>query len=307
MFKQMETTQCAATENAMSQAEVRRISQYFEEMVASRPGGCRLPPFNLIFDEADPGRFRNYAIPSAGTDATAEDLSKLIAEFRRRDRTPRFEFIPELAPQLGVLLRRGGFVEEGVLPLMAYRGGAFDFTSSEISTCFATSRSALSEAAQIQHAAFGDGAIVQADVDRLLRLVDEGGLVALARAKSGKAVGSGLVTRPFAGVAELAGLGVSQEHRRRGVGRQVANFLARTSQAQDVSLLFLTAAGDDEARMYEAIGFETIGACLHAHLPPLPSPRRQQNATRCSGHPDNASDEHSMLSASQADLMGMDQ
>src|SRR5439155_21049038 len=82
--------------------------------------GCTPPLFCMLFDKEDANPFRNYAVPLVGNTPHEEDIEALIAELQYHKRMPRLESMPELVPRLRELLRTSGFVEEGMLPLMAY-------------------------------------------------------------------------------------------------------------------------------------------------------------------------------------------
>ena len=72
----------------------------------------RVPPFTLYFHPSDALPYLNYAIPDeAPGDAAslAEPLARLKAEFVRRGRRPRFEFVGAVFPALAGALEASGF------------------------------------------------------------------------------------------------------------------------------------------------------------------------------------------------------
>ena len=179
----------------------QRIAIYLDRMIATRPEGVTLPTFSALFDPASAEPYRNYATPVGGTCPAEADLRALIEEFERRGRVPRLEFVPDASPGLAQALLDAGFVEEGLLPLMILGPRRTDLEESlPIAFSLAYSPPELAEAARVQNEAFGGEPTSQADIDRLLRLVGRGGLVAIGREPPGNAVASGLVTAPVESV-----------------------------------------------------------------------------------------------------------
>jgi ribosomal protein S18 acetylase RimI-like enzyme len=63
--------------------------------------------------------------------------------------------------------------------------------------------------------------------------------------------------------AEIVGVATLPSARRRGLGRAVSAFLARHARASGHDLVFLSAASEDVARVYERAGFRRVGtACI---------------------------------------------
>jgi ribosomal protein S18 acetylase RimI-like enzyme len=95
-----------------------------------------------------------------------------------------------------------------------------------------------------------------------------GGLLVLARdAASGEPAGGGQCTAPHAGASELTSIGVRPGFRRCGIGAALTAWLAERMQARGADLVYLTAAGEPEARVYAGVGFERIGEALYVSLP----------------------------------------
>jgi len=93
-----------------------------------------------------------------------------------------------------------------------------------------------------------------------------GGLVVLARdAKTGAPAGGGLCVAPHDGITELTSIGVREAFRRRGIAAALAGWLAQAALDRGL-IVFLMAAGPDEARIYARAGFVEQGEVLHISL-----------------------------------------
>jgi predicted GNAT family acetyltransferase len=69
--------------------------------------------------------------------------------------------------------------------------------------------------------------------------------------------------QPVDGVSEVVGVGTLPTHRRQGLAAALTRFLVEDALARGVETVFLSAGGDDVARVYERVGFRRIGtACI---------------------------------------------
>jgi ribosomal protein S18 acetylase RimI-like enzyme len=86
--------------------------------------------------------------------------------------------------------------------------------------------------------------------------------VAVAETPGEGVVGAGS-HNPVGRVSELTGIGTLPFARRRGIGTALTALLAEDARAGGVTLLVLSAADDDVARLYERVGFQRVGsACF---------------------------------------------
>jgi len=69
------------------------------------------------------------------------------------------------------------------------------------------------------------------------------------------------------GVAEITGLGVLPTSRRRGLGAAVTALLAADAIDRGAGIVFLSATGEEVARMYQRLGFRRIGTAMFASPP----------------------------------------
>ena len=144
----------------------------------------------------------------------------------------------------------------------------FDRWSERRDVLEAQSEEELRGVAAAQWEAYeGSGSVPQRAVDGLLRTLEAGGLVVLARdAATGEPAGGGLCTGPLEGATELTSIGVREAFRRRGIAEAMTRRLAGVMHARGNDGVFLMAAGEAEARIYERAGFEAASEMLHISL-----------------------------------------
>lgn len=238
---------------------------YLREMIGRSGKALRLGPFLALFDPASDNRYRNYAVPDDGAIPGPDELATLTDAFLQRGRLPRLEYVPELSPELLPLLNAAGFTAEGLLPLMSCAPSDLRAVPAPegFSLSMVEGSDDLLAAADVQNAAYGEGAAGEADIARLRATIEKGGAVALARSADGSAAGAALFGSPAAGSAEIAGLGVAEAFRRRGIGAALTALLTAEAHSRGLSHPFLMAAGEDEERLYARIGFKRRGTMLH--------------------------------------------
>lgn len=140
-------------------------------------------PFLAAFDADDDSPFRNYAVPDESAQPTPEEVEDLRCAFVRRGRLPRLEFLPAAAPAAEAALLQAGFVTQARLPIMTCAAAQLRELAAPpgITLDMAVGSDELRQAAAVQNAAYGAPEPTTADVARLQRIVDAGGLVGLAQ------------------------------------------------------------------------------------------------------------------------------
>ena len=235
----------------------------------------QIGPFLATFTLDTENPYLNYAIPDDDASPSADDVRRLVAAYRARDRKPRLEYIPAVAPAVEPALRAAGFEEESRTPLMTCETPAFAVPEG-IELIAPQTEEEFHGAAQVQWEAYGEsGPLAQRAVDSLRQTAEGDGVVVLARdATSREPAGAGLCVAPYGGVTELAAIGVREAFRRRGIAAAMTGWLARAAYDHGMTLVFLMAHGSDEARIYRRAGFVEIGEVLHISL----SPRQRRTA-----------------------------
>ena len=228
----------------------------------------QIGPFLATFTRDTDNPYLNYAIPADDAGATAADVDALVAAYRARDRKPRLEYIPSLAPSVEPALLAAGFEVEGRLPLMTFEEDVQSAAPEGIELLAPANDDEYHGAAMVQWEAYAETEPLPANAgDGLRRTAETGGVVVLARdAETEEPAGAGLCTAPHDGVTELAAIGVRESFRRRGIAAAMASWLARAAVARGMTLVFLMAHGRDEARIYARAGFVEHGEVLHISL-----------------------------------------
>ncbi|MFD9946487.1 GNAT family N-acetyltransferase [Nonomuraea sp. NPDC059023] len=232
---------------------------------AAGEGARRAGPFTVRFDEHDDALPFNYAIPDDDVVPTAGEVGALVAFFRERDRVPRLEYVPQAAPKVEAAVLAAGFRAEGRYPLLVCTPATVVDAPLDpaIEVAPVTADAGLWQAARVMNAAFDAPDATEHDVARMRRVLDRGGLVAVATdTTTGTAVGAGQIGGPHEGVAEVAGIAVVTSHRRRGIAGAVTALLTRAG----APTAFLTPADDAAGRVYARVGYRKAGEMLHISL-----------------------------------------
>ncbi|MBV8259203.1 MAG: GNAT family N-acetyltransferase, partial [Actinobacteria bacterium] len=228
----------------------------------------RIGPFTATFSSGTANPYLSYAVPDDGAEPSAEDVAALVAAYRERGLVPRLEYVPALAPAVEPALLEAGFTVELRAPLMALGEARAPEPPPGIELVEAVTEPDVRATATAQHEAYAEpGPPSNAWVEGMLRGVAAGGLVVLARdTGTGEPAGGGQCTPPAEGATELAAIGVRPAYRRRGIAAAMTAWLAERMRARGASLVWLTAAGEPEARIYAGVGFERVGDALYISL-----------------------------------------
>ncbi len=213
------------------------------------------PPFTCFFNPRDPLRYFNYAIPDepVGRDLD-EPLDRLRAVFRERGRLPRFEYVEGFAPDLADALERAAFELELRAPLMTCAAQEL-VPPPEVAGLLVVPASGDWRAyLTVGRRAFGDEPEVsEKDVEERAARNDGGS--ALLGLLDGEPVAVGAATPPLDGLSEVAGIGVLERARRRGIGGAMTVAAGQDAAARGAELLFLAPGSDDAQSVYERVGF----------------------------------------------------
>lgn len=253
----------------MNLAQLSRIQAALRS-AASRHRETRHPgPFLVTVTLENENPYLNYAIPEDGATPTPEDVAQLVAAFLELNRKPRLEYIPNLAPAVEPSLAAVGFEVESRTPLMVFSTAAQAVTPDGIELVEPRSDEEIRGLILSLNEAFGMGEPpTEEDVARQRARFADGWIAILARdPSSGGVAGGGYVVAPEEGIAEVAGIGVREAYRRRGIGAAITGRLTALALERGTDLPFLMAATEREARIYAQAGFETVGEVLHISLP----------------------------------------
>jgi GNAT superfamily N-acetyltransferase len=245
------------------------LQEYLHHIAQQQYEAVKIPYFTLYFHPSDELTFFNYGIPNVSKIATmGKTFTTLRTEFANRNRRVRIEYLEEFNPKLGKMLKQNGFVEDSRQYLMVCsaetyspKGNVANFVIKEI-----TENSNLSAAQRfltIQGRGFGGEPSEVVTVERaqqFLRMLGKGrayvGLLA------GKPVAVGMVTGPYNGICELAGLATLSAYRRHGIATAVTSKAVKQAFEDGVENVFLTAADERAGRVYQKVGFENYTTVL---------------------------------------------
>jgi GNAT superfamily N-acetyltransferase len=231
-------------------------------------GAARIGQFLVTIDACATGPFRNFAVPDDDAAPTAADLAALLQYFASVDRLPRLEFAAP-QPLLEQALAEAGFIIDNRLSLLAlpdasalrevpvFDGVALDEPAED---------ERLRALAAMQNEAYGEPGVCDADVARLRKTLAAGGAVVAAWDANGVAVAGGVLGTPQGALAELYGIAVAADQRRRGLGSAVAAALSRAALDRRVAP-YLQTESSGKRRMYEQIGYKKVGELIDSRWP----------------------------------------
>lgn len=262
----------------MDEALLDRIEQYYDTAPRSAADVEELGPFTVF---AGTGAWPYYARPRLGTRARFEaaDVGRVRARQRALGLPEAFEWVEEVTPQLAPAIEEAGLevrrhpllvlgeplaapdVEGIRVRVVGPRDAAIPAAQAAIRIGFDDGTTAVGTVGAVHR----DAAAASADpgADSFLRERIAVGDVSLAVAEDATGPVGGGTAIPRGAVAELTGIATLPAARRRGVGLAVTAALVAEVRRRGVDVVFLTAAGDDVARVYERAGFRRFAtACV---------------------------------------------
>jgi GNAT superfamily N-acetyltransferase len=247
----------------MRQAE--RIQAYMRATAHGFYESEPAPPFTCFFNPRDPLRYFNYAIPDepAGGDLRAP-LERLRAAFRARERLPRFEYVEGFAPELARALEDAGFELELRAPLMTVPTA--DVTEPALPAGFeiVPASTDLSAYLTVGRRAFGAGDEPEASDDEVEARRARGDTgTALLGLLDGEPVAVAAATPPLDRLTEVAGVGVLEHVRGRGLGGAMTAAAARDAATKGAELAFLAPGSDAAQSVYVRVGFRPAEVSLY--------------------------------------------
>ncbi len=261
-----------------------RIEAYLDAVPRTSAHAEPVGPFTLFVAEVG---WPFYARPRLGDSSAinAHDVTAVIRRQQDLGLEPSIEWLAEVTPDLataaadagltvlshpllvhhdplavpvpdGIRIRRLGADDEAVAASRVVAGLGFASPGTEVGADGAKAR----DEALRGHSA-SDDAYLRA------RIADGRTVVVVAEDEHGVlATGS---HQPVADVTEIVGVATLPDHRRRGLGAAITDTLVADALRRDVQVVFLSAGGEDVARVYERVGFTRIGTA-QAASPPTP-------------------------------------
>jgi ribosomal protein S18 acetylase RimI-like enzyme len=254
----------------MTLAEIER---YYDAVPRPTATTEEIGPFTLFLAEEGTG-WDFYARPRLGLDqpVTADDVRRVFDRQVELDRPRTMEWVDQTTPTLlpavrnalGSAASAGAHVDLELCPLLVLPAGAAVGGSDVRTRVLTHDDPDLPMTVGAIHAAFdGSDDVIERPVGRRPALIEQGHLVMVAAYDDkGRVVGGGSAA-PRGDAAELMGIGVPPFARKRGLGSGITRALVRAVRDRGVTTVLLSAASDQAASIYRAVGFEDIGtACI---------------------------------------------
>lgn len=209
-----------------------------------------------------------YARPRAELDlagpgaVTVDDLRAAAAVLEAAGAPVAFEWVAERVPSMSAAVESYGFAVT-TAPLLAMRAVPIETSAPDgiVLRLLDPDDDAVPASAGVVAAAFGSPYVEEHEAIR--RRIERGlNVTVVAETAAGEVVGVATL-QPLGGTGELVGAGTLPDHRRRGIGGAMIRFLVRQAHALGVELLLLSAS-EDGLRVYEEIGFRTVGTLAEA-------------------------------------------
>ncbi len=244
-----------------------RIQAYLRTTARGFYDAVPVPPFTAFFSPTDPLRYLNYAIPDepAGGDL-GEPLAWLREAFRSRGRIARFEYVQGFAPELAASLKTAGFEVELNAPLMTCPAGELVDPPAVPGLTVVSAADDPRAAITVGSRAFGAADAPEAteeDVEGWLGRRSATLGVSLLGLLDGEPVAIASATPPLDGLSEVAGVGVIEHARTRGIGAAMTAAAARGAAARGAELLFLSPGSDGAQSVYTRVGFQPAETSLY--------------------------------------------
>lgn len=246
--------------------QAARIQAYLRATALGFYDAVPVPPFTAFFHPRDPLRYLNYAIPDEPARGDlGEPLARLRETFRERDRLPRFEYVEGFAPELAASLEQAGFELELRAPLMTCPATAIAEPPSVAGLAIVPATENARAYLTVGRRAFGERHESELPDDEVAawsarRTQANTALLGLL---DGEPVAVSAATPPQDGLSEVAGIGVLEQARRRGIGAAMTAAAAREAGAKGAGLTFLSPGSDGAQSVYERIGFRPAETSLY--------------------------------------------
>lgn len=249
--------------------DAKQFQRWQLDALDRHPTGTELRsfgPFRAIVPSRDAaGGWVTIVDGRANEPETRQAIADLRQTFWQRNAPLEIEYNEAVSPAVGAWLEAAGFTLAERNPLMACRPLAFKpFARPEVILQRLTPASESADLQAFQTIRWTDGG----DQDRAIpsikqlrqELAPSTSVYLLARL-DGEAAGTG-VSHALNRVGEIVGVVTRKEKRRRGVAATITSQLVARLFASGGDFVFLDAANEPAARVYQRLGFRRFGANL---------------------------------------------
>jgi ribosomal protein S18 acetylase RimI-like enzyme len=244
----------------------RRFQAWQLAALEQHPAGTELVsfgPFRALLPASNqPGAWVTIVEGTVDDRETARAVAGLRSVFQQRKAELEIEYNEALYPQVGAWLEAAGLTFAERNPLMACRPSGFKpFSSGQVTVRRLTTSSDAADLQAFQTLRWTDGgendrAVPGADV--LRKDLGSATSVYLLAWIDGEPAGTG-VSHALRGAGEIVGVVTRVDKRRRGIAATVTSDLVARHFALGGDFVFLDAANEEAARVYERLGFERFG------------------------------------------------
>jgi predicted GNAT family acetyltransferase len=227
-----------------------RIQRYLRAVIGLEREPVAAGAFTLYVHPTEDHPFLNYAIPNEG--AEPDDGAALQAAARARGLVPRIEAVEPEAPWVRDL---PGFELEGDLRLMTCEQPVELDAVAEI-VVVQPGSDHVGPFMRAVMEAFGESEPSQARIDNFKGR-------SVAALVDGEVVGGASWTRVLDGMTEVAGIGVREPFRCRGIAGALTAAATRHGLTEGARLALLSPGHEGAARVYERAGFADASRIIH--------------------------------------------
>jgi ribosomal protein S18 acetylase RimI-like enzyme len=246
--------------------DAKRFQAWQLAALDAHPAGTELLSFGpfraVIPDPRQPGAWVTMVEGPVDRDETNRAIAGLRTVFKQRGTELEIEYNEALFPQMGGWLEAAGLAFGERNPLMACRPEGFKpFAAPDVTVRRLTTASEAVDLESFQTIRWtngGDNGEAVPPVEQLRKALLSLSSVYLLAWLDGERAGTG-VSHSLQGAAEIVGVVTRADMRRRGVAATVTSELVARQIAESGDFVFLDAANQEAARVYERLGFNRFG------------------------------------------------
>jgi predicted GNAT family acetyltransferase len=249
-----------------------RFQTWQRDTLEGRDDGAEMlsiGPFRAVLSAAGVSTPTGWVTLIDGTASAAETakaLTKLRSTLKKHKVPLEIEYNEAVFPKVGAWLESAGLKLVERNPLMSCRPESFKPfpTPDEVHITQLSAAATPAELEAFQSIRWTDGGEIDRPppaVERLRADIARPNSVFLLAWLEWEPAGTG-VSHSLKGAAEIVGVVTNKEQRRRGVAAAITSELMRRHFANGGDFVFLDAANEEAARVYERLGFSRFGANL---------------------------------------------
>lgn len=253
-----------------------RVQSFLHVRAAEGHERVDVGPLAVYTHPTDDAPTNNYAVPITPMDALSPAaLDQVRAAFVTRYRTPCVAFLDRFAPALEhALLAAGWHMTSRQTVLACTRHTlvqpALPPDVAMITVSADSSMDDIREALDVNEQGFDSAAAPVTNRDAAQFRPMLVGCQAIVLRLGGQAVSGGMFVPIHHGVTEVMGVATLLTFRQRGFAALVTAHVAQVAFDNGADLVFLVAANDAAARVYQRVGFQPCGALLEFRFDAAP-------------------------------------